>query len=451
MSDEFYQMVKGVSDSAVKPLCKLIDAVRGGAGLWYEPIHVRRMAKAEGDALILRAETKVALTELGTSSRSEKIKGGYKAQSAINITGLAPHDEIGTLSFDPDRFSLFEFLNIFSPSPSDIPDILSPKLTPGPSVVHTRIFCEEENDCATNEDVQAIKKAIDLQDIKIDALSKAEIELAAIQTIQVAINQNANDVEKYLTFLKQQFPNNDFIKSATKDNHGAKLADATKALAGEIKKIGDELDKIKDSVVKPGIIITNWKLDKNFSTEAAVAGASGSYSSKKDLQGYLILGNPSVHTLHIGNDMAKLKPCYQNGTAIFRNKNLYATFYQVRAQQVLYAESLQSIISLQAGLKLDELIKTLTIAFAGGVNVEGLKNLKLTLDAQYTRFSLSSNQGFLDATKGNSSNKTFLDITTPCEINKSCCVKANLTSCESRENKSVPVISSRISLDNYLD
>ena len=64
MSDEFYQMVKGVSDSAVKPLCKLIDAVRAGAGLWYEPIHLRRMAKSEGDALILRAEAKVALTEL---------------------------------------------------------------------------------------------------------------------------------------------------------------------------------------------------------------------------------------------------------------------------------------------------------------------------------------------------------------------------------------------------
>lgn len=64
MSDEFYQMVKGVSDSAVKPLCKLIDAVRAGAGLCYEPIHIRRMAKADGDALIIQAETKVALTDI---------------------------------------------------------------------------------------------------------------------------------------------------------------------------------------------------------------------------------------------------------------------------------------------------------------------------------------------------------------------------------------------------
>ena len=32
---------------------------------------------------------KVALTELGTTSRSEKIGGGYEAQLVINITGLA--------------------------------------------------------------------------------------------------------------------------------------------------------------------------------------------------------------------------------------------------------------------------------------------------------------------------------------------------------------------------
>ena len=394
---------------------------------------------------------KVALTELGTSSRSEKIKGGYKAQSAINITGLAPHDEIGSVSFDPDRFSLLEFLNIFSPNPKDIPDVLSPKITSGNSLVYERIFCGDTdagNNCAKNEDVQAIKKAIDLQDIKIDALSKAEIELATIQTIQVAISQNANDVEKYLQVLKQQFPNNETVKSATKDNHGDKLAKATEALTGEIKKISDELDKIKDSVIKPGIIITNWKLDKNFSSETTVAGAGGSYSSKKDLQGYLILGNPSVHTLYLGNDISDLKKCYANTADLFRNKNLYATFFQVRAKQVLYAESLQSTVSAQAKIKLDELIKTLTLAFAGGVNVDGLRSLKLTLDAQYTRFSLSSNQGFLDASIGNSTKRNFLKAGT-CDANK-CCVKANSTSGETLEDKSVPVISSRIGLDDFI-
>ena len=62
MSDEFYQMITGVSQSVA--LCKLIDAVRLGAGLVYEPIHVRRMAKAESVALVIRTETELALTKL---------------------------------------------------------------------------------------------------------------------------------------------------------------------------------------------------------------------------------------------------------------------------------------------------------------------------------------------------------------------------------------------------
>ena len=393
---------------------------------------------------------KVALTELGTSSRSEKIKGGYKAQSVINITGLSPHDEIGTVSFDPDRFSLVEFLNIFSLNPKDIPDILSPKLNSGSSVVYERTFCgNQANDCAAQTDIENIKQAIDLQDQKIEALSDAEIALATIQSIQVAIKQNANDTEKYLNVLKQQFPNNEYIKTSTKADQDAKLSETAKELTTEIKKIIDKLDELKASANKPGIIITNWKLDRNFSTETAVAGAGGSYSSKKDLQGYLILGNPSVHTLHIGNDLAGLKSAYQKTARLFRNKNLYITFYQVRAQQVFYAESLQSTISAQASLKLDELIKTLTTAFGAGINVEGLKSLKLTADVRYTRFSLSSNQGFLDATKGKSTSKDFL-VKMPCAGDK-CCVKLNSSSCQKLENNSVPVISSRISLDDYLD
>ena len=397
---------------------------------------------------------KVALTELGTSSRSEKIGGGYKAQSVINITGLSPHDEIGTISFDPDRFSLLEFLNVFSPNPKDIPDILSPRLNLGQSVVYERTFCNSgANNCATEDDIKNIKQAIDLQDQKIDMLSKAEIELATIQAIKVAISQHVADTEKYLSVLKQQFPNNELIKSATKENHGAKLDEATKVLVGDIQKITDKLDEIKSSVSKPGIIITNWKLDRNFSAEAAVAGAGGSYSNKKDLQGYLILSNPSVSSQHIGSEAAKikeLKVCYSNIFNLFRNKSLYMTFYQVRARQVLYAESLQSTISAQAGLRLNELISTLSTAFAGGVNLEGLKNLQLTIDARYARFSLSSNQGFLDATKGNVSRKNFFDSDTCKNTAESCCVKDKSESCENLDNKSVPIISSRINLDAYL-
>lgn len=412
---------------------------------------------------------KVALTELGTTSRSEKIKGGYKAQLAINITGLAPHDEVGTVSFDPDRFSLLEFLNIFSPNPRDIPDILSPKLTDGKSVIYESTFCGSnqlsanqalstgatKNNCATLADISQIKKTIDLHNKVIEVLANNQIELATIQVIQTAISQNTNNTEKYLTFLKQNFSTNQDIKDATKDNHTQKLENAIQGLKIKISTLEVELDKNKELVIKPGIIITNWKLEKSAYTDANVAGLGGSYNSKKDLQGYLILSNPSVHTLHIGTDISCLKDSYKEIATLFKNKNLYVTFYQLRAKQVLYAESFESTLALQANLRLTELINTLKTTIGGGAGLKGLEDLGLTLNTSYARFSLSANQGTLDATASETSCRYLLP-TNPaesCKVDTKNCPATQdcKQSTENFASQSVPVISSRFNLDKYLD
>lgn len=389
---------------------------------------------------------KVALTELGTSSRSEKVKGGYKAQIAINVTGLAPHEEIGTVSFDPDRFSLVDFLSAFSSNPKDIPDILSPKLNLGNTMVYERTFCGKstsQNDCATEAHIKEIKDSIDLHDKTIGLLANAEIEQATIRAIQVAINQNEKDTEKYLTFLKQQFPNNTNLATAKTESYTPNLDKAVADLEIKIDTLKTELEELKDKVIKPGIIITNWKLNKSAGVDASVVGLSGSYDSEKDLSGYLILGNPSVHSLHIGKDIIKVKAQYGDAANIFRNKNLYVTFYQVRAKQVLYAESRESTVAIQAKLKLNELISTITTAFSGGANVvSGLQKLDLSLNARYAKYTLSSNQGFLDATKGNTTCAPLISGQTVsnCKDAKSNVVK-----------ESVPVVSSRFGLDKYLD
>jgi hypothetical protein len=64
MTDEFYQMIKGVSEAATEPVCKLIEAVRASAGMVYQPVHVKRMAAAKAEALVIRAEADLKLTEL---------------------------------------------------------------------------------------------------------------------------------------------------------------------------------------------------------------------------------------------------------------------------------------------------------------------------------------------------------------------------------------------------
>ena len=64
MSDEIYQISKGLGESASKPLCKLIGAVQSAVGMVYEPTHIRRIAKAESDKLLIMEETQIALSEL---------------------------------------------------------------------------------------------------------------------------------------------------------------------------------------------------------------------------------------------------------------------------------------------------------------------------------------------------------------------------------------------------
>ena len=64
MSDPIYEMTKAAAEGASQPLCKLIDAVRAGAGLIYEPIHIKRVAKAQAQALIISEETNVSVSDI---------------------------------------------------------------------------------------------------------------------------------------------------------------------------------------------------------------------------------------------------------------------------------------------------------------------------------------------------------------------------------------------------
>lgn len=111
MSDELYQMVKGVSEAASAPLCKLIDAVRAGAGLVYEPTHVRRMAKAESEALIINTQTELALSELSQRAAARLTNTEFRRQANIesvveSATKELP-DEVSDAPVDQDWLADF--------------------------------------------------------------------------------------------------------------------------------------------------------------------------------------------------------------------------------------------------------------------------------------------------------------------------------------------------------
>jgi hypothetical protein len=56
-----------------KPICKLIDAVQSGIGKLYEPIEIKRKAKAEAEAKIIHAKADVKVKEI-TSRMEKRIK-----------------------------------------------------------------------------------------------------------------------------------------------------------------------------------------------------------------------------------------------------------------------------------------------------------------------------------------------------------------------------------------
>lgn len=393
---------------------------------------------------------KVALTELGTSSKSEYGAHDLRMIRSINITGMAPEETIGSISVDPDRFNLIEQLKRFRLNPQDLPDILTPRLNEGTSIVYERSFCgNAQGACPTNADITDIKNAIQLQEVHIANLANLQIEQQIISIVEFAIARTPTDVDKLLTALKLKLPTNENIKTSTKEDYSAKFLAAKNKIQDDIDIIKIALEKTKITLNKPGVIVTNWKYESDLSVDGGVPGLGGAFNKNKDIAGYAIFGNPVVRSLHFGtcDITGSQNNLFSNNVDVknlFSEKRLYMTFYQVRAQQVLYAESLESILGAQLTLKVKELVTTLK-PLLGGVDLEALSQLELTASATYARYSLSANQGFLDAGSGK-----FKIL--PFEFGK----KFDTLSCESdicddTDETTVPIINSRINLYKYFE
>lgn len=399
---------------------------------------------------------KVALTELGTSSKSEYGAHNLRLIRSINITGMAPEETIGSISVDPDKLSLAEQLKRFKLNPQDIPDTLAPRINDGTSIVYERTFCDMSNDsnakskCPTNDDIVTIKSAIELQEANIAKLANLQIDQQIIGLVKLAIARTPADANKLLDALKIQIPDNDSIKMATKENYDADLSKMVASYDVEINRIKKILDDTKIALNKPGIVVTNWKYVSDLSTEGGLPGLDGAFTKNKDIAGYATLGNPVVRSLEFGTnditgDQKNLISDNVKIKTLFSEKRLYMTFYQVRAQQVLYAESLESTLAAQLSLKLKELVATLK-PLLGDVNLQTLSQLDLTASATYARYSLSANQGFLDAGSGKLKSLPF-------EFGKKfnalhCSVNIK---CDDMDEKTVPIINSRINIAKYLE
>jgi uncharacterized repeat protein (TIGR03899 family) len=76
-----------------EPACKLIEAVKDAIGVLYEPKHLRRMAKAEADAAIIKLEGDIELQELARRASERIMKRELKRQRNVEsiVSGALQH------------------------------------------------------------------------------------------------------------------------------------------------------------------------------------------------------------------------------------------------------------------------------------------------------------------------------------------------------------------------
>ena len=345
---------------------------------------------------------KVALTEMGTSSGVEYGSYNYRYMRTINITGLSPEESIGTLTADPDRRTIAKFFTVIRDFifPNDFPDMMNARIGSEETVVHVSTTCKQAITCMSVTEAVTLKDNIQKREVLIGRLASIGVDIKTLQLAEIGldIKINPEDKELILAAIKQKFLENSIIKNATISNYKDAFSSVISSLRENEKTIDEELNTTVKSINKPGVIVSNWKLEKSASANGNAPGVNGSVSSNKDKYGYVIFINPIQLTLEIGSDMGKIlhsmknKPHMNN---IYSQDRVYLTTYQMRVSELIYSESLESIIGANIDVKVDEITKTLQPLLGAGVSLDTLSGLKAQIAVEYKKYSFSSNQGML--------------------------------------------------------
>lgn len=402
---------------------------------------------------------KIALTEMGTTSDSEYGAYGLRMLRAVNITGLGPEEVVGTETTDPDKWSIREQLARFFPVRNDLPDIMSPRITQGDSMIVERRFCSEAKSsmCPKLEDLTNMRVYLQIYQAKIAATASIQLKyfvFAAAKTELDTIKENDPDknikLKNITDSLALAYPEEDL---SVTDDEGKQ--DAIKGkVSAVIEKLNtalknENLESLQKDAIeafkKPGIIVTNWEREVSLSGSADAAVASGSFNKKRKIGGFLILGDPRITSLQLGDDLrARGKPSESEGAeSLFRTHRNYITYYQLRAKYVVFAETYNS--SLQASLQADikAIIQKLYPLFNKNILFKDkLNELQAKITASYASITSAGESGVLDASGGFENQYPFNFKRD--QIRE--CVRQEM----SRAKETLPIISIRASFDDLL-
>ncbi len=346
---------------------------------------------------------RIALTELGTVSDSEYGAYGLRMVRSINVTGLGPEEVVGTVTTDPDKWSAREQFARFSPDRSDLPDSMTPRLTEGKSFVVERSFCAAESEldergrCTGGvqlSDLTALRDQLVESQALVAAALRNEVKAAALAAaLQATAGAADAQGQGFLASVQSLYPDEDL-------SDRAKVQAKLDGMKAQGLLLDDTLKKIRSDSSRPGIFVTRWEREVEGSAGASADKlASASAAGRRKVSGFLILGEPRVTSLQLGDDLLARKASAQRHTGssdAFRLNRNYITYYQLRARYVLYAESLEQ--ALQLALQAD--ISKVTEILGDRVNAAVLQKISLKIQAVYAAITAASGRGLLDAQAG---------------------------------------------------
>lgn len=366
-----------------------------------------------------------SLTELGSVSKARYGHNNVPAIQSININGLGSGDTIGTITYDPDRDTWRKYFDWFA----EFPDAMAPRFTNGPSyVIHTR-----SGSSTDGSEIASIKKAIQHYQNQL-------LEYYRAQLIYEVLNQtlpkvkNTDEQSRVLKSLKRTGYITD--DANTSEDMNVQLT----SLKKRASDLQNELNTSVESFNKPGIIIARWEASSNVDTvlDAIASSFNTSAQREKNLQGFVILGEPHVVTLVFGNDFNTSME--DNITNLFNmdRSHAYITHHQLRAKHIAYAESSYKSLSMSMDADVSKLIQELSGYGVAQTDIQNVvEQLKVKLSMAYGKIASNTAEGFLS---GNHVK------TIPCDNNVPACLTK-----EKDIDSTLPVISSRISLEFFKD
>lgn len=321
----------------------------------------------------------IAMTELGTATKTDLGTHGLRLARVVNVTGLNSEEVVGTYSIDPDP-PLIDTPPLIGSS--NIPDTLAPRLTPGCSLISETTF---DSGAVTADDVLNVRDALTAVDEATIDLTRLKINQEILDSIKQSYAENPDS--KLLDKAKTIDSN-----VVDKDTLDAAVNGAHEAVKTAINTLNMNRNKLTKLMTKPGVIITTWSRGSKFNASANSSdAATASYQRSSEKFGYLILGQPRISSLAVGHDfLDRVRGDEYGLTDRVDPTRLYVTQYELSAKYLAWTESQSGTITARVNAQIDKVVSALG-------NVPNLKDkleaLKLEIGAGYTSNYLASNTG----------------------------------------------------------